>query len=450
MRRAARLLLYAGIVATVVGLSKLHASRIGGYDYTETSRFAWSLAYVALLALTAYALGLPDVPRTRRAAWATALAAAGTAALGMSVVQLVVGDALLPRFVVLGSAAILVPWYVVCASGAEDGRSSQEERDRVVLVSGRPEAEALAAELARYAERPAQVAGALGIDEARPHGGAVGTGADARPLVAVADREAATVLVLDRDAQADEAIVAQAASLHERGVRVRTLSLFYEQWLAKLPLSELERVSLMFDIGEVHRARYGRVKRVLDVAMGSVGLVALVLVVPVVAVANLAGNRGPLLYRQERVGKGGRRFEVLKLRTMVPEPDGTPADEWTAEDDPRITPFGRVLRRTHLDELPQAWNILRGDLSVVGPRPEQPHYVAELSDKLPFYDLRHLVRPGLTGWAQVKFGYAGDESDALQKLQYEFFYLRHQRLGFDLRIVARTVRSVLGGEGHGR
>jgi lipopolysaccharide/colanic/teichoic acid biosynthesis glycosyltransferase len=232
-----------------------------------------------------------------------------------------------------------------------------------------------------------------------------------------------------------------------QGVRIRTLSLFYEEWLAKLPLSELERVSLMFDIGEVHRARYSRVKRLLDVGMALPGMVLLVCLAPFVLVANLVGNRGPLLYRQERVGKGGERFQILKLRTMrVVVGDGQPS-EWTSEDDPRITPVGHVLRRTHLDELPQVVNILRGDLSVVGPRPEQPRYVAELSNKLPFYDLRHLVRPGLTGWAQVMYGYAGDKTDALQKLQYEFFYLRHQKLSFDLRIVGRTVRSVLGLDG---
>ncbi|MET0826112.1 MAG: sugar transferase, partial [Acidimicrobiales bacterium] len=122
-------------------------------------------------------------------------------------------------------------------------------------------------------------------------------------------------------------------------------------------------------------------------------------------------------------------------------------NEWTTEDDPRITPFGRFLRRAHLDELPQVVNILRGELSIVGPRPEQPHYVDELNEKLPFYSMRHLVRPGLTGWAQIKYGYAGDERDALEKLQYEFFYLRRQSLSLDLRIVGRTVRSVLGGDG---
>jgi lipopolysaccharide/colanic/teichoic acid biosynthesis glycosyltransferase len=131
------------------------------------------------------------------------------------------------------------------------------------------------------------------------------------------------------------------------------------------------------------------------------------------------------------------------FRTMRPA-DGDAPTAWTGERDPRITPWGQVLRKTHVDELPQILNILRGDLSVVGPRPEQPHYVDELVTKIPFYDLRHLVRPGLTGWAQVKYGYAGDERDALEKLQYEFFYLRHQSMAFDLRIMGRTIRSVIG------
>ncbi|MEX2546212.1 MAG: sugar transferase, partial [Chloroflexota bacterium] len=154
-------------------------------------------------------------------------------------------------------------------------------------------------------------------------------------------------------------------------------------------------------------------------------------------------------YRQARVGRYGHEFQILKLRTMVPTGE-QPANEWTSKDDPRITRFGGVLRRSHLDELPQLVNILKGELSLVGPRPEQPHYVAELTDKLPFYDIRHLVRPGLTGWAQVKYGYAGNETDAFEKLQYEFFYLRRQGLAFDARIMGRTLRSVLGGEGRGR
>ena len=270
------------------------------------------------------------------------------------------------------------------------------------------------------------------------------------PLVERVTAEGATVVVLDRAAQVEPSIVSQAASLHESGIRLRTLSLFYEEWLGKLPVSELERVSLMFDIGEVHRTRYGRVKRLVDVALATAGLVVLAVAIPIVWVADRLANRGPLFYRQARVGKLGEPFEIVKFRTMRPDADGTTHNEWTTEDDPRITPFGQVLRASHLDELPQVLNILRGELAVVGPRPEQPAYVEELTEKLPFYSMRHLVRPGLTGWAQVKYGYAGDERDALEKLQYEFFYLRRQGLVLDLRIVGRTLRSVTGRQGGGR
>jgi lipopolysaccharide/colanic/teichoic acid biosynthesis glycosyltransferase len=225
------------------------------------------------------------------------------------------------------------------------------------------------------------------------------------------------------------------------------LSLFYEQWLGKLPISELERVSLLFDIAELHRPAYVRVKRLLDLVVALAGGVVLLTAIPLVAIANRIGNRGELFYRQERVGRLNERFMMLKFRTM--RTDLGAATVWTSEQDPRITRFGSIMRRTHLDELPQVWNILRGDLSIVGPRPEQPIYVTELSAKLPFYNVRHLAKPGLTGWAQVKYGYAGSESDALQKLQYEFFYLRRQSIALDIRIIGRTVRAIFGSSGGG-
>jgi len=222
--------------------------------------------------------------------------------------------------------------------------------------------------------------------------------------------------------------------------------MFYEQWLGKIPINELERVSLLFDIGELHAVSYARIKRLLDTALAACGLVALALVTPVVLIGNLFANRGTLLYRQPRVGRNGATFQILKFRTMRASPPEDSAD-WTASDDVRITRFGGLLRRTHLDELPQVINVLRGELAMVGPRPEQPQVVAELVGKIPYYGLRHLVRPGLTGWAQVKYQYAGTDAETLEKLQYEFFYLRRQSLGLDLRIVARTCRSVVGREG---
>ena len=443
MRRAAPLLTNVGVVVAVFGLSKLHASQIAEppYDFTADARFAWSMLLIGLYWVAAYAAGLPDAPRTPRSAVVASLLATTTAALSVSVLGLLVGEQVLPRFVVLGSALVLVPWFVLCVGLATGGRQRALDLQHVVVVAPPEEVEQLRVDLHRAPERHATVSAALSPSDAAP------SPAHPAPLLEAVTRHAATVLVLDRAAQADEEVVAQAAVLHERGVRVRTLSMFYDEWLGKLPLVELERVSLMFDLADLHRSRYARVKRLLDLGVAVVGVLALVLAVPVVAVGDRIANRGPLLYRQTRVGRGGRTFEILKFRTMVPAPPGATVNEWTQEDDPRITPFGRILRRTHLDELPQVVNILRGELSVVGPRPEQPHYVEDLVEKLRFYDLRHLVRPGLTGWAQVKYGYAGDERDAVEKLQYDFYYLRHQRIGLDLRIIGRTIRSVVGGMG---
>jgi lipopolysaccharide/colanic/teichoic acid biosynthesis glycosyltransferase len=436
VRRLARGLLYGGVGLTVAALSKAHAAA-HGYDWSSSSRFGWSLAYVCLLVTAAFGLGLPDLRCRRREAWLGATQAAAVAAGAISLLQLLVGSALLPRFVVFGAAALLVPWLVICARMVADGAGRDEERDRLVVVAPVADQVQLADELRRQPERVARVAGGLTPQAAT----SLVDGSS--PLVALVESVGANLIVLSRDGQLDESVVAQAAEVHGAGVRVRTLSLFYEEWLGKLPASELEQVALLFDIGEVHRLRYGRLKRVVDLALAAIGVIGLAVITPLVVAGNLVANRGPLLYRQERVGKHGRPFVIAKFRTMRPAGPMS----WTTADDPRVTTFGRFLRRSHLDELPQILNILRGDLSVVGPRPEQPQYVEELVAKLPFYDLRHLVRPGLTGWAQVKYGYAGDQRDALEKLQYEFFYLRRQGLALDLRIVGRTLRSVLGRNG---
>jgi lipopolysaccharide/colanic/teichoic acid biosynthesis glycosyltransferase len=428
--------MYLGVAACVVFLSKAHALQ-HEYSWSGSARFAGSVGFIGCLALAAYGVGLPDRRSTLREAVPAAVLASVVAATAVSSVQLVVGDALLPRFVVVGSAVILMPWFVLCAGLAADAGSRAERRERVVVVAASSELETLEDDLHHDPERPALVVSWLTPVEARA------TVDGRRPVVDAVDDERATLVVLSRSAQNDDDIVAQVAFLHSRGVRVRTLSLFYEQWLGKLPIGELERVSLLFDIGELHGPTYARLKRVLDIGLAVLGLFTLALLVPGVALGNLFGGRGPLFFRQPRVGRNGTTFSIFKFRTMSASDSSTP----TAADDARITPFGRVLRRTHLDELPQVLNVLRGDLSIVGPRPEQPQLVDELVAKIPFYSLRHLVRPGLTGWAQVKYQYAANDEETLQKLQYEFFYLRRQSLGLDLRIVARTVRSVAGRDG---
>ena len=438
VRRVALWLVHVGTLAGVFGLSKLHAVR-HGYDFTSSSRFLWAFGYVAALSLVAYAFGLPDAARTRGRAL-QAGAACLFAAVGISLAQLLVGAAVLPRFVVFGAALALTAWYWALGLLVARASDAHEARDRVVFVGSDADGAVLADDLELAPELPARL-----IERIHPSAARARRPGE-EPLVDLVISRDATVLVLGHDAQEDPAVVSQASALHEAGVRVRTLCAFYEHWLGKLPVSDLERLSLMFDIREVHQTRYARMKRLLDVAVAAPGCLVLALAIPFVVVGNLIANRGPLFYAQPRVGVHGRIFSILKFRTMRPA-DGMLANEWTSEDDPRITGFGGMLRRTHLDELPQVWNIMRGDLSIVGPRPEQPQYVEELRQKLPYYSLRHLVRPGLTGWAQVKYGYAGNERDALEKLQYEFFYLGHQSLTFDARVIGRTVRSVLRSDG---
>lgn len=439
MRRSVPLLVPCGVTAIVMGLGLIHAHiAVPAYSFGGR-RLAWALGYSALLAVAAYAVGLPDVPRRARQVATAAASAAIGGAIGISLLQLTAGDALLPRFVVFGALALTVPWFVLCAFLATWGRQRNLERDRILVVGGVEHVAQLMAELDMAPNQTVVIGATVSPEDARPRPGAPA------PLCELAHECDASVIVLDRVAQLDQTIVDQAAILHEAGVRIRTLSLFYEQWLDRLPIAELERISLMFDIGEVHRERYARRKRIVDLAIALVALPVLVAAVPIVAVGNLVANRGPLMFRQARVGKGGRQFSILKFRTM--KGTGSGPGRWTLDEDPRVTPWGGIMRRSHIDELPQLINVLKGELSIVGPRPEQPHYVSELTAKLPFYQLRHLVQPGLTGWAQVNQGYAATTGDALEKLQYEFWYLRHQRMAVDLRIMLRTVRTVTGGRG---
>ncbi len=439
MRGVRRRLLVLAPVVVILLLGELHAHLVGHYAFTGNRRFAWTAGYILVTELAVYLSGVLDDQRSVASAlWASFGAAAGGAAM-ISLAQLALGSLLLPREVVGGAALLLFPINGIVTLSALRSQRRGGGMDRVLAVLGPDEAASLGDDLRRVAERPAEVVEVLPVDRVL----AAGALAGGHLVDAATDREA-TVVVLGREAQADEVVVAQAAVLHGRGMRIRTLAVFYDEWLGKLPVSDLERVSLMFDIQELHAPGYARMKRAVDLAAGAVGLVATLMVAPAVWVVDRLANPGPLFFRQVRVGKGGRPFTMYKFRTM---PVGDTETEWTQVADARLRPFGAFLRRVHLDELPQSVNILRGELSLVGPRPEQPHYVDELTEKIPFYDIRHLVQPGVTGWAQVKFHYGASVGDALEKLQYEFFYLRHQGPVLDARIVARTVKSMMRAQG---
>lgn len=257
-----------------------------------------------------------------------------------------------------------------------------------------------------------------------------------------------TVLVLSEEAIRDPRLVAAASAANLRGVRVRPLRGFYEQEFGKVSASELSPAWFLFDIAEIHRqAMYGRVKRLGEILLGGALLAATAPLFPLIALGiRVSSPDGGVFFRQERVGQHGRVFRLAKFRTMHPDP-ALEHGAWLDASGRRIFRLGALLRKFRLDELPQLWNVIGGDLSLIGPRPEQPAIVARLEQAMPFYSARHTVRPGLTGWAQVSFGYGGSDAGAVAKLQYDLFYIKRQSLRLDLRIVAATVRTVLFGAG---
>lgn len=432
MRRLAHLVLPVGVAAAVVASRAMHARWRG-----PVQGWMWYAVLGAMLLAVAVAFGIPEEPDDWQPAIALSIVASLVGTGAVAIVLLLNPDAV-PRFVLLLTAVLVVPVYVgsCLLSQATDRR--RRRRERVLAVVSADEDAVLSADVELrfpYPEVPFTMAATMGVDDAVSGG-----------LLGEARRVEASLLVLGGAAQLSADVIEQAAVLHSEGVRVRSLVDFYDGWFGKLPLSEVNRMALMTDISSVHGARFASLKRGIDTAAATVGLLVLVGLLPLVLLGNLAANRGPLLFRQRRVGHHGREFVILKLRTMR-NADGDDLSSWTSPDDPRITPFGRVLRRTHLDELPQAFNMLRGHLSLVGPRPEQPRYVADLTEKMPMYPVRHVVKPGLTGWAQVKFRYAATEADALEKLQYDLYYIRHQSVTMDMRIVSRTIRRMLFARG---
>lgn len=220
---------------------------------------------------------------------------------------------------------------------------------------------------------------------------------------------------------------------------------FEEMATGRIPLEHISQSWFLSHIREGEKVAYESVKRFFDLLSAiPIGLVTLVLF-PFLTLLVKISSPGPILIRQKRVGLKGRLFTLYKFRSMRQdaEADGRPKLASDQKNDPRVTRLGKILRATSLDELPQIWNILRGDMSVIGPRPERPEFVEELTRQMPFYALRHLTRPGVTGWAQVNFRYASSFADNIKKLQYDLYYIKHRSLMLDLSILLKTIRIVL-------
>lgn len=265
-------------------------------------------------------------------------------------------------------------------------------------------------------------------------------------------RETWSGVVIATERALPEGILRRIMDMRLSGVRIYDLTDFYEQFMQKVPILHLKdnwfALSHGFDL--LHHNVQMRIKRVLDISLSIVLLIVsspLMLLIAIAIKADQKENsKGPVIYRQLRTGLNGVQFYIYKFRTMLDDAESK-GPQWASKDDARITRVGRFLRRARLDELPQLWNVMKGEMSFVGPRPERPTFNNELEESIPYYDLRHLIKPGITGWAQVKYSYGASKEDALEKLQYDIYYIKNYSLLLDLFIVLKTVRVIFGRRG---
>lgn len=239
-------------------------------------------------------------------------------------------------------------------------------------------------------------------------------------------------------------IYSDLMQLLERGFTIREYTQVYEEITHRVPIQFVGKdFYKYFPFSRSNQnTLYLFFNRLFDILFSIFGLLVGILMLPLILVGNLCGNRGPLFYRQERVGKNGTLFNIIKLRSMVTNAE-TNGARWAQVNDVRITKFGKFLRRSRIDEIPQFFNVLKGQMSVIGPRPERQFFVDELSRTIPFYETRHIVKPGLTGWAQVKTRYGASVDESMVKLQYDLFYIKHRSIFLDLNIMVKTLSTVL-------
>jgi exopolysaccharide biosynthesis polyprenyl glycosylphosphotransferase len=443
----------------VVSLITLVALRLGaarsGWDWSlqfALQHIGWFVVFGALWIGLAAVNGLYD-QRQAPDRWVVAMLSAkvsGQILILWALLYFIPPPWTLVRHVAIffaaGTAVVMPLWRQAYAAVF----SRSEFRRRIIIVGAGWAGKTVLAAIESHAPLAIEVLGFADDDPALRNESVEGAPvvAASSDLVEAARELGATELVLAITHRVHRDLFAALMDAREQGLAITPMPLLYEEVTGRVPVEHIAdqwAVALPLDPAAA-RGAYPLVSRTVDLAFSLVGLAILALLLLPVAPLIKLGSAGPVFYRQTRVGRGGRPFRLLKLRTMVAdsEPEGP---VWAEPGDPRITPVGRWLRRARIDELPQLVNVVRGEMSIVGPRPERPEFVARLADQIPFYRARHAVRPGLTGWATINQGYAGSTEQALVKLQYDLYYIKHQSVYLDAYIMIRTAAAVvrLGG-----
>jgi len=249
-------------------------------------------------------------------------------------------------------------------------------------------------------------------------------------------------IIVAMESRRGELPVQELLTLRFQGITVEEDGTLRERLYGKIQLDGLRPSNFLYSEGFRIRAPQQFTRQVVSILAAALGLLIFLPFLPFVVLAVKLSSKGPVFFRQKRVGMGGRIFEVVKFRTMFTDAEADGA-KWATKNDPRVTGLGMFLRKTRIDEIPQLWNVLRGDMGFVGPRPERPEFVNWLTEELPFYYLRTLIRPGLTGWAQVRYSYGATLAETKEKLEYDLYYIKHMSLGLDLLIMFETIKTIL-------
>lgn len=450
--RLVLLVVLEGVMLTLAvkfGFSLSHAAPAAGSDGLVTLTM---LLFAAVMLFVMNGIGLyePELMRNRRST-AVRLIIAAVAGLGITCsLLLVISSPYLPlNGLFIGAAAGLAGSCIVrWAFSRWSALASLKPR---VLVLGNGSGAAKVAQLAQR-ERTHEVVGCMDcgpspecrvpLPRLLPAAG--------ESLLAVAENYSIDHIVIAvKDRRGGGLPVQDLLDCRLRGIRVSDLSSFFEREHRQVLLESLTPSWMVFGEGFRQGLTRAIVKRLFDIAASLALLLVTLPAMLITAVCILAESGRPIFYRQERIGQGGRAFTIYKFRSMTTgaESDGKP--RWAGANDDRTTWVGRFIRKTRIDELPQIFNVLKGEMTFVGPRPERPYFVDQLTEQIPYYALRHSVKPGITGWAQVRYTYGASVEDAIEKLQYDLYYVKNHTLFLDLVIFAATVEVVLWGSGSG-
>ena len=357
----------------------------------------------------------------------------------------------LPRIGVaafLGFASILtLVWRLIYIQVFTSSRFLR----RVLLVGAGRAGELLLTSIERLQSKPLKIIGVIDDDPAKTDTEFCGYPvlADSRQLLKIIENENISDIIVAISGKLNGETFQTILDAQQRGVDIIRMPVLYEELLGRVPIHVLEADWILRSFVDQFRVnRFYRIaKRLLDILGGLVGVLILALMLPFVGIAISFESGFPIFYKQVRLGKRGEPFEIIKFRTMRQdaEVEGNPI--LATEDDARATQIGRILRKTHIDEIPQFINVLFGTMSLVGPRSERPKFVSEYLEKIPFYQARLLVKPGVTGWAQVNYGYAGSLEETMVKLEYDLYYIKHRNIILDVLTLLRTPGTMLGMRG---